>query len=485
MFGHILKAFVIRKLFGNISFVVLLNVLIKPVWLFLENDVQDKIGHEDFGMYTALFSLGYIFASLTDIGLNQFVTKKLASEPTRIKEVFSNIFALKIMMLLVYPTLMSAAGFLLGYETREIYFLAILSFAQAVVQLIFFFRANFQANQHFMVDSTASVMDKFILILLVVIMLSQKITVDLFIYARLASLLVTVIIFYIVSVKLFDYIAPKLDPEKLKNLIKQSIPFAIITILYSLNEKIDSVIIDYLSRESLDVSKHGDAGLYAAAYRFLDAGMMYLWTILPIFFAKFAYHLANTGEKQKLLNFGQVVASVPMVFLAVFIFFYGELLFFQQKNSTPEQIATMANVLRILFFSASLQGMFAIYSTLLTATGYEIPVSKMILGSIIINIIGNITLIPIFGPIASAWVTVASTIFLSIAYVYYTQIKLEVAIPYAILIRLLIVFSLFFGIFYLLTLTQLPWYLVTMLAGAFLLIFSYMSGLISLMLSRE
>jgi O-antigen/teichoic acid export membrane protein len=443
------------------------------------------MGHREFGLYTALFSLGYIFASLTDIGLNQFVTKKLASEPSRIKEVFSNIFALKLFMLILYPALMSLIGWLMGYNEREIYLLAILSFAQAIVQLIFFFRANFQANQHFMVDSTASVMDKFILILLVVIMLSQKITLDLFVYARLASLVVTVIVFYIVSIRLFDYIAPRLDQEKLKHLIKQSIPFAIITILYSLNEKIDSVIIEYLSRISGDTSKQSDAGLYAAAYRFLDACMMYLWTVLPIFFAKFAYHLTDNREKQRLLNFGQVVASVPMVFVAVFVFFYGEILFFQQKNSSPEQIATMTTVLKILFLSAGLHGIFAIYSTLLTSTGYEKIVSRMIVGSIMINVIGNFVFIPIYGPIGSAWTTAASTIFLSVAYVYYTHRRLEVEVPYTILLRLLVVYGLFAGVFYLLTLTTLPWYLVTMLAGAFLLIFSYMGGLINLMLSRE
>jgi O-antigen/teichoic acid export membrane protein len=380
---------------------------------------------------------------------------------------------------------MVVVGWLMGYNEREIYFLAVLSFAQAIVQFLFFLRANFQANQYFMVDSTASVMDKFILIILVVIMLSQRITLDMFIYARLISLVATVIIFYIVSIKLFDYIAPRLDFANLKYLIKQSIPFAIITILYSLNEKIDSVMIDYLSRASVDINKQADAGLYAAAYRFLDASMMYLWTILPLFFAKFAYHHSDLKEKQKLLNFGQVVVSIPMVFLSMFIFFYGEKLFFQQKNSSPEQIATMANVLRILFFSAAIQGMFAIYSTLLTSTGFEKRVSSMIIGSIFINVIGNYIFIPLYGPVASAWITVASTSFLSLAYVYYTHIHLDVKVPYKIILRLLIVFILFGSVFYLLSLTTLQWYLVTMLAGAFLLIFSYLSGLITLMLKSR
>ncbi len=385
-------------------------------------------------------------------------------------------------MLVIYPAFMALVGWGMQYDEKEIYFLVVLSFAQALVQLIFFFRANFQANQHFMVDSTASIMDKFILILLVIILLSRHITLDLFIYARLLSLIITVIIFYVVSLRLFDYIAPRLDPKKLKTLIRQSIPFAIITILYSINEKIDTVLIERISG---GLNKESDAGLYVAAYRFLDACMMYLWTVLPIFFAKFAYHLSDSKEKQRLLNCGQIIAAVPMVFISVFIFFYGEILFFQHKNSSPEQIETMTAVLKILFLSAGLHGLFAIYSTLLTATGHENTVSKMIVGSIIINLVGNIVFIPMYGPVGSAWTTVASTVFLSGAYVFYTHRRLETEVPYTILWRLLIVFLLFSGVFYLLTLTTLPWYLVTMLAGAFLLIFSYMAGLLNLMLSRE
>jgi O-antigen/teichoic acid export membrane protein len=214
--------------------------------------------------------------------------------------------------------------------------------------------------------------------------------------------------------------------------------------------------------------------------------MMYLWTVLPIFFAKFAYHHSSTKEKQKLLNFGQVISSIPMAFVGVFVLFYSEILFFQQvENSTPAEIATMANVLRILILSAILQGFFAIYSTLLTSTGYEKHVSKMIVGSIVINVIGNFIFIPLFGPIASAWITLASTSFLSVLYVYFTHTRLEVKVPYTILARLSIVFILFGGIFYLLTLTLLPWYFVTMLSGASLLILSYLAGLLNLMLSRE
>ncbi len=482
---HFKTPLVIRKLFGNISFIVILNLLVKAVWIKVENDAQKVLGDDDYGLYNALFSLGFIFATLTDVGLNQYVTKKLATEPNKLKEVFSNIFSLKIILLFVYPLFMSSIGYLLNYKTHEIYLLAILSFTQALIQLIFFFRANFQANQYFKIDSIASILDKFILIIIVVIMLSQRITLDLFVYACFASIFITALIFYFVSIKLFDFIAPKLEAEKLKELIKLSIPFAIITILYSINDKVVNVMIERISGKN-------DAGLYAAAARFLNAIMMYLWTVLPILFAKFAYHHSSTKEKQKLLNFGQVISSIPMVFVGVFVFFYGESLFFQQTGitdpkliRTPEEISTIIMILKILMISAIVHGMFAIYSTLLTSTGYENKVSKMIIGSILINVIGNFIFLPISGPVASAWIALAGTIFLSIFYVYYTHVRLEVKVPYAIILRLSIVFILFAGVFYLLSLTPLQWYLVSMMAGASLLIFSYLMGLIDHMLGKD
>ena len=385
-------------------------------------------------------------------------------------------------MLFVYPAFMSMIGYFLNYTSKEIYLLAVLSFGQALIQLTFFFRANFQANQHFKIDSIASILDKFLLILMVAIMISQRITLDKYVYATLISIFATAIIFYFVSIKLFDFIAPKLEVQKLNQLIKLSIPFAVITILYSINEKVDSVMIERLS----DANHKTDPGLYAAAYRFLSAIMMYLWTVLPIFFAKFAYHHFSTKEKQKLLNFGQVISSLPMIFVGVFILFYSDILLgFFQKKSSPEELFLMSKLLKILILSSILQGLFAIYSTLLTSTGYEKQVSKMIVGSILINIIGNLIFIPIYGPIASAWITVAGTLFLSSMYIYFTHTKLEVKVPYAILFRLLLVSILFVGGFYLLSLTSLQWYFVTMLAGALLLVFSYLAGLLNLMLSKE
>lgn len=69
----------IKRLFQNIGIAVLLNLVIKSAWILVNNMVQDKIGHAQFGTYMALYSLGFLFIALSDLGVNQYATKTIAS----------------------------------------------------------------------------------------------------------------------------------------------------------------------------------------------------------------------------------------------------------------------------------------------------------------------------------------------------------------------------------------------------------------------
>jgi O-antigen/teichoic acid export membrane protein len=221
---------------------------------------------------------------------------------------------------------------------------------------------------------------------------------------------------------------------------------------------------------------------------------MYLWTILPIFFAKFAKNIKEPEQQQKFFNFGHIICSVPMTFVCVFIFFYGEKLFFQFDTNTLTQIAEKSYILKILFIATLLNGIFALYSTLLTSTGYELHVSKMIVGSIFINIILNYLYIPLYGSVAAAWVTVVSTAFLSFSYLVFIHYKTNIKIPFNILFRLLFVYALFAFVFYLLKTTcfktilfsgYIEWYWVSILSGFFLIILCYLFGLLKIVLQKN
>ncbi|MCX6180694.1 MAG: hypothetical protein NT150_02030 [Bacteroidetes bacterium] len=58
---------------------VFLNLLIKPLWLFIEIELQNKVGIEHYGLYFALFNL--ILNMILDAGIVNFNNKEIARNP--------------------------------------------------------------------------------------------------------------------------------------------------------------------------------------------------------------------------------------------------------------------------------------------------------------------------------------------------------------------------------------------------------------------
>ncbi len=438
----------------------------------LDNKVQDTIGHESYGLFAALFSLSFLFATLSDLGVNQYVTKRLAGEPHKIDEIFPAAFGLKLLLLFLYPACMSVIGFAMGYGLTELYYLWLLSFFQGGVQLVLFLRANFQAHQKFFIDSFASILDKILLIVFLLILFQINITIENFIYARLISVFVAVVLLYFFYAATYGWERPTLDTVKLFPIIKQSIPFAMITVLYSFNERVDQVMVERLLGGK-------ESGLYAGAYRWLDAIMMYLWIVLPLFFARFAFLKNDRIALDRTFKIGHVIAFIPMCLVSGFVFLYSEKFFLFFQHSTVEEIIVMSDILKVLFVAALMHGLFAIYSTLLTSIGYEKQTSIMILLSVVLNIVLNFIFIPTYGVLASAWATVFSSVVLSLAYVYYLMHKNIVTVPLVLIVKLVIVFVLFMSLYFSLTFTTIPWYFNTIIAGVFLILISWLMGLLN------
>jgi O-antigen/teichoic acid export membrane protein len=450
--------------------VVLLNLLIKPFWLLLENIVQNDIGHEQYGVYSALISLSILFISLADFGVNYYITHRGSSNPGELKALFSTVFTFKALLLIFYPLLLTGVGVLLNYSGEELYYLALLTFLQALIQFVYFFRANFQASQHFAIDSFVSVLDKVLLIIIVLIIMFYGITLHNFIIGRLITAVITFGIVYMLVLKIYGWIKPSLDFRAIKQVIIFSWPFALMATLYSVNEKIDQVMIEriYSAKE---------AGLYAGAYRWLDAFMMYLWTIMPIFFAKFAFYINNKEETNKLFNSGLIICALPFIFLFPFIIFYGDKFFILFSNSDVSEINTMSLTLKILMIPALFSGFFSMFGTLVNSTGFVKPMSVGIALSILINVGLNFIFIPRYGAIAAAINTGISSLLLSIASVVLVYRKKIIDINYGIIFRLLIILSLTYLVFFLLSYLSLQWIAVSVFAAMAMVASAFFLGL--------
>ena len=425
----------------------------------VESLVQDRLGHATFGLLTAWSSLAMVVAVVADLGLTHFSVQRLAAEPTFLVEHFPVILPLRGWLNAVALVLLVAIGAVLGYRGTELVLLAVIGSSLLLTQYAQFLRGTLQASQRFNTDALLSVLEKALLLLLVLAFLPIGLTLNRYLGARVAAATFTAVLLYGLITRLFGRVRYQYQWGQVRQVLRQSIPFALIAVLYGVNERIDMVMLERLASPA-------EAGYYAGAYRWVDAVMMYVWTVLPLFFAKFATMQHNRAEQHHLLWFGQRVVTVPLLFVVAFGLFRGDLLFWQLKHSTAFELARMTWCLKILFINVLVHAFFALYASLLNSTGLVRLVSRLVMLSIVLNVGLNLFFLPRYGAVAAAWNTLICATMVSVGYVALVQLWAKVAVPWGLLARLGLAFGGLCAAWYgLQTYFHLPWVLESAVAG--------------------
>ena len=429
----------IKRFFGNISFVVLLNLLVKPGWVVVENLVQDRLGHATFGLVTALSALTLVVAAISDLGLTPYAVQRVAAEPSFLAETFPTLLPLRGALNIVALAAMLLLGWGLGYRGPELLLLGAVGAALLLAQYGQFLRGTLQAHQKFNTDAVLSVVEKFVLLGAVLVLLPLGLTLPRYVGARLGAAAFTTVLTYGLMTRFFGRIRYRWRGPVARTALRASLPFAFMTLLYGVNERIDMVMLERLASPT-------EAGYYAGAYRWVDAVMMYAWTVLPLFFARFASVPGDAGAQRELLRFGQRIVAMPLLFVVAFILFRGEVVFWQFTHSSPAEVARMTLCLKILFVNVLVHAFFAIYSTLLTSTTHERAVSWLVALSIALNIGLNLVFLPKFGAVAASIDTLVCAAAVSVGYLVLVARRTGVGVPVGLLARLLLAFGLLCGV---------------------------------------
>jgi O-antigen/teichoic acid export membrane protein len=168
------------------------------------------------------------------------------------------------------------------------------------------------------------------------------------------------------------------------------------------------------------------------------------------------------------------------------VLFRGEVLFWQFGRSTSSEVAHMALCLKILFLNVLVNAFFAIYSTLLTGTRHQQPVSWLVALSIGLNLTLNLLLLPRYGAVAAALNTLVSGVLVSGGYVWLVAMRMRIAVPWHLLARLALAFGLLCGGWYLVrTQLALAWWLEAGLMSAYFAALLPVTGLVHLRELRQ
>ena len=390
-----------KKFIFDLAILLILNLLIKPFWILsIEPNVQMSVGNVSYGEYFVLFNFSFLINILLDFGLTNFNNKNIAQNVHLLSKHFSKMLSLKFVLGLLYVSVTLLIGFfVLGFDVRYIKLLLILCVNNFFLSFILFLRSNLLALHLFRIDSIMSVLDRVIMILIVALLIFNffglKIDIMNFVYAQTIGYGLTALIGFLVVLNKTHTFKLNWDWSFNRMILKKSFPFAILVLLMTFYNRLDSVMIERILPGNLGKEQ---SGIYAKAFRLLDAANMiaYLFSVqlLPLF----SRMLKNKENIENIVKLSFTLLLTPALIVSVSSLFYAdkfcELLY--KGNSEGFQIL---GLLMSCFTAISVT---YIFGTLLTANGNLKYLNLMAISGILINLVLNFILIPKYYAFVSA-----------------------------------------------------------------------------------
>ena len=417
----------------NICFLIFLNLLIKPFWILgIDVGVQNAVGAADYGLYFAVFNFTYLFNMLLDMGITNFNNRNIARHSQLLSKHLSGIITLKMLLGVVYLGVTFGVAAIIGYGSLQMKILFWTAINQFLNSFILYLRSNVSALMMFKTDSVLSVLDRLLTIIFCSILLwgnvtSEPFRIEWFIYCQTAAYLIAAFIALMIVIA-------KGRPQSLSFnvafwgvILKKSLPFAVLYLLMSFYNRIDAVMIERLLPG--DISTF-EAGIYASAFRLLDAMVMIAYLFSVILLPLFSKMLK---EKEDLIPIIKASFSLlcffsvtSVVLLLVYRYPVLDLLY-------TSHIEESAAVFRWLIPGIIPISFTYIFGTLLTANGDMKLLNITALAGIVVNVIVNLLLIPRMHAVGAAIASLSTQTVVSVLQLWIAFRKLHLpasAVPW-------------------------------------------------------
>ena len=438
-----------REFLINIIFLLLVNLLIKPFYIFgIDRTVQNTVEPGDYGLYFALFNFTYLFQIINDFGVQNFNNRNIAQHNQLLGKYFPSILMLKGLLAAIYLIVVFAFAMLSGYEALHYHLLIMIGLNQVLLSLVLFLRTNISGLGMYRLDSLLSVLDKLLLIGICSVLLwgapfQGQFQIEWFVYAQTSSLGLTALVVFLLVNSRIERLQFRFKPQMLWLILKKSYPFALVVFLMTAYTRIDGVMI-----ERMLANGRIEADYYASAYRLLDASNMFGFLFAGLLLPMFARMIKKGEALSDLLLFSFQFIWAGAVTLAISTFFVQEHIMILLYDTGNAYSGAILGYLMISFIAIS--GSY-IYGTLLTANGSLMKMNIIFLGGVILNVVLNLMLIPREAALGAAIATCVTQflVFLGQVLLAYRELKLRF-VPQLVL-RLFLFLTAVVGIGYLLS----------------------------------
>lgn len=425
-----------KKFIANLGFLLLLNLLVKPFWLFgIDRAVQNATGAEAYGQYYALFNFSLLLNILLDLGITNFNNRNISMNRHLLQKHMSGIITLRLLLAVIYIGISILAAFAIGYGINESVMLLILLFNQVLISGILYLRSNLAGMHMFRLDSIVSVLDRGIMIIVCAWLLwgngtPDSFRIEWFVWAQTASYLITLIVTLVMLYGKVKFIALRWNKAFSLMIIRKSFPFAVLILLMTFYNRVDSVML-----ERLLVDGDTQAGIYAQSYRVMEAGNMVAFLFAGLLLPIFSAMIKQKEDIGPLLKTSCSLLVTPAIAIASIFFFCSEELMSALYKYNAKESALVTPLLMTSFIMISSS---YIFGTLLTANGKLKTLNILAAIGMLLNIVLNFIFIPKWGAVGAAISSLVTQTTLAISQIWLCKVEFRIKVNWIFLNRMLL-----------------------------------------------
>ena len=398
-----------------------INFLVKPIYIFfIEAGVQNLTTTEDFGTYFVLFDFVFLFVFLNDAGIQNYNSRFIAANRSRLGNYFGEILGYKLFIGCIFLISTLSFGYLFEYTQTQFQLLFLIICVFFLNSVFMLLRSSLSALGKYRWDSYISALDKIILLIVLGYLVFKGYRENYFdivwypqvqLLAAIIAVIVALILVYKAGLK----IKLSFSIGGLKNMIMATYPYALLLLFSSAYNRVDGVMLDHLLTDGKN-----EAGLYASAYRFIEAGNMVGFLFASLLLPMITDLMSRKENYSKLFSFSYRLLALIGAIIASICIIYADQIYQFIYVDKYEGASYLLSILMLSFIPVSLSHCFGSY---LIAKEDLKGINTIFLIGLIINLILNYNLIPTFKAEGAAYATVATQTFLFIGMALYILFK--------------------------------------------------------------
>lgn len=375
------------------------------------------MGPESFGQYQFVLSFVLLFSTVVDFGIQQFITKKISENPTESKKYFHSFLAFEsIVAALLYGLLLYIAW--QGHYPAHVFTaIAIVGLGMVANALTYPFLAVLTAAQDLKKVAVINFLNSIVNVVFIFAAIYFGKSIVFLAGIQLTFGILDLILYRIFLQKHIEKpdilsVFQNFDFSIIKSIFVSAWPFVILVGFSAVYNRIDMIIVTRMLGFE-------QAGLYGAAYKIFDLLGFFPAVVSHTLFPHFSSLMAQSKllevreNLEKYLRF-MLAAAVPMA-VGGSILSKGIIVLLAGK-----EFINAAPVLSVLIWAPAILFIYIPVNSLVISQLTK--KAALVTGvNVVVNILGNVILVPIYGIQAAACMTVFSEFVQGFFYFYHVR----------------------------------------------------------------